>query len=132
MRFLKLCFFSKQPLLVPLEVPLILATFHGAIQVLKQLPGVRDTGELQIPGVQDAGESRVPGVPDARDSFFLLFFKLQANLPSVGTLGIRESPVSGTPGFGNPRCPGRRGVEDPWCPGHRGVVFECSRLFLKL
>ena len=46
--FLKLVFFITQPLLVLcisgfLEPFLILAIFHGAIQILKQLPGVWDS-----------------------------------------------------------------------------------------
>ncbi len=59
---------------------LIIATFHGVIQVLKLLPCIRDTGELQISGVPDAresifssvdtGESNIPGVPDTGDLFF--------------------------------------------------------------
>ena len=64
---------------------------------------------LIIPGVSDARESKISGVSDTGDSFFfILFFDLQANLPKVGTPGIRKSPgsrklrsqefkVSGTP-----------------------------------
>jgi len=47
MRFLKLGFFIKQPLLVVLEVPyepfLFSAIFHGVIQIFTRLPGVRNT-----------------------------------------------------------------------------------------
>ena len=94
MRFLKLVFFIKQPLLVPLEVIqshfLILATFHGVVKVLKPLPSVQDqdTKELKIPG----------GVENLRCprhwGFFLYyFFQLQANLSPSGTSGISEFPV---------------------------------------
>ena len=71
---------------------LVLATLTGVVQVLKWLPGIRDTGELQIPGVLDAGELRIPGVatPGSGESpvsrtlgirYLKLLFKLQANLP---------------------------------------------------
>ena len=50
MRFLKFFFLHHATPLGPisgyLDPFLILATLHGVIQVLKQLPGIRDTGEL--------------------------------------------------------------------------------------
>ena len=45
-----------------LESFLFLAIFQGAITILKQLPGVRDTGDLPIPGVLDARDLRISGV----------------------------------------------------------------------
>ena len=58
MRFLKLGFFHQTtppgPMRGSQEPFLILATFHGVIQVLKRLPGIRDNGESQTPGVPDA------------------------------------------------------------------------------
>ena len=126
MRLLKLFFHQTTP---PgpsrgsLEPFLILATFHKVIQVLKQLPGIRDTGELQIPGVWDAKKSRITNVWDNRESQtpgirFLLFFKLLANLPSSGKTG----------GFANPQCLGHQGFVSPQCPGGRGVEnLQCQR-----
>jgi len=116
-----------------------LATFHGAIQVLKRLPGVWDTGELQIPGVPDARESRIPGVPEAResripgvldtgDSFFYCFLNLK---PTYLQLGHREF---GNPDAGESRIPG---VPDAWESRITGVsdtgesFFEFS-VFFKL
>ena len=92
MRFFKFFFFQTTPpgpIRGYLELFLILATFHRVIQVLKWLPDIWDTVELQISNIPDARH---------RVLIFLLFFKLQANLPSVGTPWIRESPVSGMPG----------------------------------
>jgi len=74
MRFIKFFFLHQTtppgPIRGYLDPFLILATFHGVIQVFKRLPSVRGTGELRIPGVPDAGESRITGVPDTGESSF--------------------------------------------------------------
>ena len=58
MIILKLVFFHQTtppgPIRGSLGPFLILATFHGVIQVLKRLPGVWDTKELRSPGFPDA------------------------------------------------------------------------------
>ena len=50
MRFLKLFFFYQTTPLGPIRGSLgpflILVTFHGVIQVLNRLPGIRETMEL--------------------------------------------------------------------------------------
>jgi len=136
MRFLN-CFFHQTtppgPIRGYLEPFLILATFHGVIQVLKRLlasrtlgscgfpvsrtPGSRESPLSWTPGSWASQVSRTPGI-----CFFLyiLFFKLQANLLSSRTPGIHESPVSRMPG-----------VENLLWPGCRGVTFDCLLFFFK-
>ena len=80
-------------------------------------------------------ESLVPRTPGNR--FFLN--KLQANLPTSGTLGICHSPVSRTPEilnspaswtsrrFLNPRLSGHRGFATPRCPRWRQVGSKFNK-----
>ena len=67
MRFLKLCFFHQTtppgPIRGSLGPFLISETFNGAIQVLKRLPGIRDTRSRKFPGPGRRGveDSWCPG-----------------------------------------------------------------------
>jgi len=124
MRFFKFFFFQTTPpgpIRGYLELFLILATFHRVIKVLKWLPGIWDTVELQISNIPDARH---------RVLIFLLFFKLQANLPSSGTPGIRESLVAGTSqSEESPECrmPGSR--ESISVSDTRDSFFDCTLFF---
>jgi len=67
-----------------LEPFLILATS----QVLKQLPHIRNTGELQISNVPDVGEMQISGVPDIWE------YRIS------GVWDTRESRIPGVPDSG--------------------------------
>ena len=103
-----------------------LMIFHVVIQVLKWLLGVRNTGSCNINN--EVSQKTTPQRPGNRRflaprhcvfpvfrtpgiRFFILFFKLQANLPP-----------SGTPGA-NSCCPGHRGVENLRSSGPRGQIL---------
>ena len=60
---------------------------------VSRTPGSQESTVSWTPWSRVSPVSRTPGI-----KFFLLFFKLQANLPSSGTPRIRESPVSQTSG----------------------------------
>ena len=63
---MKLEFFHQTnpsgPIRGSLDIFLFLAIFHRAIQILKRLPGVRDTKESRIATFRDTRESGIAGI----------------------------------------------------------------------
>jgi len=128
LRFFKMGFFIKQPLLVPFKVTVPRAIYnfsnfsrsYSSFKTTPQHPGHQGVANSWSPGRRGVENPQCLGHQGFVLGYFLNF---KPTCLHLGHRGFTHPGVQDTGGSRIHRCPGRCGVESPQCPGHRGVVF---------